>query len=65
MVSLENDEKQEAIWITPKAKVYIDSCKIHLREPYYSVVDRILFENAKPLNSVVDRILFENAKPLK
>jgi len=44
-----NDEKQEAIWITARAKAHLDKCKIIEREPYYLVMDRILFDDAKPL----------------
>jgi len=44
----ENDEKLVAMWVTAKAKAHIDTFKIHKREPYYSVMDRILFDDAKP-----------------
>ena len=53
MASGENEEKLEALWITAKAKAKLDTFKIHPREPYYSVMDRILFNdttvNNKPL----------------
>ena len=48
MATDESDEKLEALWITAKAKAYIDTFKIHKREPYYSVVDGILFEKRTP-----------------
>lgn len=40
------DEELENVWISKTAKALLDSKKLHEREPYYEVLDRVL--NIKP-----------------
>lgn len=39
----------KTIMISVKTKARLDELKIHPREPYYEVLDRILFETDSPI----------------